>query len=81
MAKGTLRASKTFDDFSATFQDRLEVLGRAQGLLFRAKEGGRVAFDELTLSVGVAADGRVTLDGPKGIASAQSNPPRWPYTS
>ena len=39
MAKGTLRAGKTFDDFSATFQDRLEVLGRAQGLLFRAKEG------------------------------------------
>src|SRR4029077_16135248 len=27
IAKGTLRTSKTFDDFSATFQDRLEVLG------------------------------------------------------
>jgi two-component sensor histidine kinase len=73
MAKGTLRASKTFDDFSVTFQDRLEVLGRAQGLLFRAKEGGRVAFDELintelaARSVRVGADGRVTLDGPKGI--------------
>src|SRR5215468_2757025 len=26
IAKGTLRASETFDDFSATFQDRLEVL-------------------------------------------------------
>jgi len=31
IAKGTLRSSKTFDDFSTTFQDRLEVLGRAQG--------------------------------------------------
>jgi two-component sensor histidine kinase len=74
MAKGTLRASKTFDDFSATFQDRLEVLGRAQGLLFRAKENGRVTFDELintelaAQSVRVGAHGRVTLDGPKGIA-------------
>ncbi len=73
MAKGTLRSSKTFDDFSVTFQDRLEVLGRAQGLLFRAKQGSRVSFDELintelaAQSVRVGADGRVTLHGPKGI--------------
>jgi two-component sensor histidine kinase len=73
MAKGTLRTSKTFDDFSATFQGRLEVLGRAQGLLFHAKEGGRVAFDELintelaAQSVRIGEHGRVTLDGPKGI--------------
>jgi two-component sensor histidine kinase len=73
LAKGTLRTSKTFDDFGATFQDRLEVLGRAQGLLFRAKEGGRVAFDELintelaAQSARVGAHGRVALDGPKGI--------------
>jgi two-component sensor histidine kinase len=73
MAKGTLRTSKTFDDFSTTFQDRLEVLGRAQGLLFRAHEGGRVTFDELintelaAQSVPVGEHGTVTLDGPKGI--------------
>jgi two-component system, chemotaxis family, CheB/CheR fusion protein len=72
MAKGTRRTSKTFDDFIATFQDRLEVLGRAQGLLFRA-EGGRVTFDELidtelaAHSVRVGEHGRVTLDGPKGV--------------
>jgi two-component sensor histidine kinase len=72
MAKGTRRTSKTLDDFIATFQDRLEVLGRAQGLLFRA-EGGRVTFDELidtelaAQSVSVGERGRVTLDGPKGI--------------
>jgi two-component sensor histidine kinase len=72
-AKRTLRTSKTFDDFSATFQDRLEVLGRAQGLLFRAKENGRVTFDELintelaAQSVRVGEHGPVTLDGPKGI--------------
>src|SRR5262249_53360560 len=61
------------DDFKASFQDRLEVLGRAQGLLFRAKEGGRVTFDELintelaAKSVPVGEEGSVTLDGPKGI--------------
>jgi two-component sensor histidine kinase len=73
MAKGALRASKTFDDFSVTFQDHLEVLGRAQGLLFRAKEGGRVAFDELintelaTQPIRAGANGSVTLDGPKDV--------------
>jgi two-component sensor histidine kinase len=74
MAKGTLRSSKTFDDFSATFQDRLEVLGRAQGLLFRAHEGSRVTFDELintelaAQSIHAGENGSVTLDGPKGVA-------------
>jgi two-component system CheB/CheR fusion protein len=73
IAKGTLRSSRTFDDFSATFQDRLEVLGRAQGLLVRIHEGGRVTFDELINTelaaqcVQVKEDGPVTLDGPKGI--------------
>jgi len=72
MAKGTLRTSETFDDFIATFQDRLEVLGRAQGLLVRA-DGGRVTFDEVinielaAQSVPVGENGPVTLDGPKGI--------------
>jgi two-component system, chemotaxis family, CheB/CheR fusion protein len=72
MANGTQRTSKTFDDFIATFQDRLEASGRVQGLLFRA-EGGRVTFDELintelaAQSVSVGEHGLVTLDGPKGI--------------
>jgi two-component system, chemotaxis family, CheB/CheR fusion protein len=72
-AKGTLRSSKTFDDFSATFQDRLEVLGRAQGLLFRTHEGGWVTLDELINTelaaqcVRVEENGPVTLNGPKGI--------------
>jgi two-component sensor histidine kinase len=72
MAKRTLRTSKTFEDFSATFQERLEVLSRAQGLLFRA-EGGRVTFDELinielaAQSVRVGERGSVTLDGPKDV--------------
>ena len=41
IAERTLRASKTFDDFNASFQDRLAALGRAQGLLFRMKDSGR----------------------------------------
>src|SRR5215467_5643906 len=70
IAERTLRASKTFDDFNASFQDRLEALGRAQGLLFRAKEGGRVTFDELIAteltakSVSAGDNGAITLDGP-----------------
>jgi two-component sensor histidine kinase len=72
MAKGTLRTSKTFDEFIAIFQDRLEVLGRAQGLLFRTEGRNRVTFDELIETELCAQsipmeDGPVTLDGPKGI--------------
>jgi len=73
IAKGTLSSSQTFDDFSTTFQDRLEVLGRAQWLLFRMHEGGRVTFDELintelaAQSLRVEENRAVTLDGPKGI--------------
>jgi two-component sensor histidine kinase len=73
VANRTLTASRTFADFKANFQDRLEVLGRAQGLLFRA-EWGRVTFDELinaelaAQSVRGGENGSVTLDGPKGIA-------------
>jgi two-component sensor histidine kinase len=37
VADRTLRASETFDDFKASFQDRIGVLGRAQGLLFRTQ--------------------------------------------
>ena len=55
------------------FQGRLEVLGRAQGLLLRAHENRRVTFDEL-INTELAAqciqaeeNGLVTLDGPKGI--------------
>jgi PAS domain S-box-containing protein len=72
-ADRTLRASKTFDDFKASFQDRLEALGRAQGLLFRVKEDERVTFDELmetelsAQSIRVGEGGPVALNGPKGV--------------
>jgi two-component system, chemotaxis family, CheB/CheR fusion protein len=68
-----LKTSKTFDDFKASFQDRIEALGRVQGLLFRIKEDDRVTFDELietelsAQSIRLGEDGPVTLDGPKGV--------------
>jgi PAS domain S-box-containing protein len=69
----TLKASNTFDDFKASFQDRIEALGRVQGLLFRMKEDDRVTFDELietelsAQSIRVGEGGPVILDGPKGV--------------
>ncbi len=72
IADNTLRTSKTFDEFKARYHERLQALGRAQGLLSGNKEG-RVTFDELlnaelaAQSIGVGKNGSVTLDGPKGI--------------
>jgi two-component sensor histidine kinase len=70
IARETQRTSETFEDFNATFQDRLGVLARVQGLLFRMKEGERVTFDELIgaeLSAQSAYVGSVNLDGPNGV--------------
>ncbi len=73
IADNTLKTSTTFDDFKVRYRDRLEVLGRVQGLLFRTKEGGRVTFDELLNSelaaqcVRVGENGSVALEGPKGV--------------
>jgi two-component sensor histidine kinase len=73
IADDTMRTSSTYDDFKSAYRDRLDVLGRAQGLLFRTKEGGRVTFDELlnselvAQSVRVGDGASVTLRGPKGI--------------
>jgi two-component sensor histidine kinase len=73
IADNTLRTSNTFDDFKVRYHDRLDVLGRVQGLLFRKNDGGRVTFDELietelsAQSILVGVGGPVTLDGPKDI--------------
>src|SRR5215468_6836638 len=85
----TLRASKTFDDFKASFQDRIAALGRVHGLLFRMKEDDRVTFYELietelsAQSIHVGEDGPVKFDGPRGVRlpPAQSRPLRWSCTS
>jgi two-component system, chemotaxis family, CheB/CheR fusion protein len=68
----SLSLSQTFAEFKARYHERLQALGRAQGLLSRKNEG-RVTFDELlnaelsAQSVRVGQNGSVTLDGPKGI--------------
>lgn len=68
-----LRTSKTFDDFKASFRDRMGALGRVQGLLSRMKEDEHLTFDELietelsAQSIRVGGDGPVTLDGPRGV--------------
>jgi two-component sensor histidine kinase len=73
IADDTLKTSDSLDDFKVNYHDRLAVLGRAQGLLFRIKEGGRVTFDELlnselaAQSIPVGDDERVTIDGPAGV--------------
>jgi two-component sensor histidine kinase len=73
IADDTLRSSSTFDEFRVRYHDRLDVLGRAQGLLFRRPEGGRVTFDELlnnelaAQSIRVGDGVSVTLDGPESV--------------
>jgi two-component sensor histidine kinase len=73
IADDTLRTSNTFDDFRTSYHDRLEVLGRAQGLLFQKADGGRVTFDELlnselaAQSVRVREHGSITLNGPQDV--------------
>src|SRR5215467_4818538 len=47
MADNTMRKSDTFADFAASYHDRLQALGRAQGLLLRQQKGERVTFDQL----------------------------------
>jgi two-component sensor histidine kinase len=73
IADDTVRKSNTLDDFKVRYHDRLAVLGRAQGILFRKTESGRVTFDELlhselaAQSVAVEENGLLTLEGPKDI--------------
>lgn len=73
IADDTLKTSKSLDDFKASYHDRLGVLGRAQGLLFRDRHEGPVTFDELldselaAQSVPVDDIARVALDGPRGV--------------
>ncbi len=66
--------SGSLDDFAARFDDRLNALGRVNGLLARLSEGDRITFDELARSelesLGGAdwlGSGRVTMAGPSGV--------------
>jgi two-component sensor histidine kinase len=70
LADRTVRASAGLDDFRDRFRDRLNALVRVQGLLSRLHEHDRVTFDELIeteLDALACGDGRVRLNGPKGV--------------
>ncbi|OZI51799.1 PAS domain-containing sensor histidine kinase [Bordetella genomosp. 5] len=70
MADKTVRSSVDLRDFRRRFGDRLDALGRVQGLLSRLNDHDRVAFDELIREELSAIEGhssRVTLEGPSGV--------------
>lgn len=73
IADDTLRTSQSLDEFKGRYHDRLAVLGRAQGLLFRDTGSGPVTFGELlhselaAQSIPEGDDGRVTLEGPPDV--------------
>ncbi|MFJ1298962.1 PAS domain-containing protein [Pseudomonadota bacterium AL_CKDN230030165-1A_HGKHYDSX7] len=70
MADKTVRSSVDLRDFRRRFGDRLDALGRVQGLLSRLNDHDRVAFDELIHEEFSAIEGRserVRLEGPAGV--------------
>lgn len=78
LAERTLDEHPDVGVFREVFGLRLEALSRAQGLLSRLPDGSRVGFDELLGAelgalVGDAGNGRMFLEGPRGIV--------LPYTS
>ncbi|WP_053080398.1 sensor histidine kinase [Methylobacterium variabile] len=75
IAARTLESSADLADFGARFGGRLAALTRVQGLLSRLAEGRRISFDELIRIELAALDddgGRVTLEGPRGVALRSS---------
>ena len=70
LADKTAKTSADLDDFSASFRDRLDALGRVQSLLSRLDDHDRVTFGELMQAEMKALSGiadRVTLDGPPDV--------------
>ena len=71
----TLRGSPDLPEFRAAFEDRLQALGRVQGLLSRRDAGKRISFamllrDELAAHVELDAQGnapQVTTSGPEDV--------------
>ena len=75
--ENTLRSSESLDDFAPRFRDRIGALARVNGLLSRLNEHDRVTFDEVIGAEMEAlgqngGSGRVTLDGPQGVALRSS---------
>lgn len=71
----TLRSAADLSDFSGRFLDRVDALGRVQGLLSRLGEHDRVPWDELLRSEldAMGAGDRVRLHGPEGVRLRSGN--------
>lgn len=71
VAERTLDTSRDLADFGTRFRARLLALARANSLLSKLPDGARVSFHVLLSAElnahGVIEDGRLTLDGPRGI--------------
>ncbi|WP_169805679.1 PAS domain-containing sensor histidine kinase [Novosphingobium rosa] len=73
-AEATIKSSASLEDFRGKFRDRIAALARAQRLLSRLKDDGRITFDELIHAefdaAGVFQPERnsVVLEGPQGVA-------------
>jgi two-component sensor histidine kinase len=78
IADSTLRNSASLADFQRRFRDRISALSRVHDLLSRLEEHERVEFDELirtelsAISADGGGEGRITLEGPKGVALRSS---------
>ncbi len=73
IAETTGRSSNDFEEFRHKFRDRLDALGRVQGLLSQLGPNERVTFDqllrtELAALTDEAALRKMDLSGPSGIA-------------
>ena len=70
ISRQTIDEAASLNDFRHRFDDRLAALSRVQGLLSHLSAGQRVTFDQLLgseLSALGAPEGKVTLDGPRGV--------------
>lgn len=78
LSDATARDSRSTDEFTSRFGQRLSALSRVQGMLSRLNDGERIAFD-LLLTAELSAHGmlddpgRVTLEGPAGIELKSRN--------
>jgi two-component sensor histidine kinase/PAS domain-containing protein len=66
LARQTLQASATLEEFGAAFQSRLDALGRSQDMLMRSDDGAdlhKVVCLELQ-ALGAEEDRHFTVDGP-----------------
>jgi PAS domain S-box-containing protein len=75
IARQTIRASDSLDEFATEFEGRLRALGRVQGLLARVDHGAIDLRELVELELKAHGDvvpGKVTVDGPPSTLSPAS---------